>query len=228
MEMQYSVIRRRKRKKTISLQIDTDLRITVYAPSFTTAGEICRFVEEKRNWITKTLLRQSLQSARRIEKHYTNGESFYYLGRAYPLEAYYDPLEERGVTLKNEYFFLNCPDDRSMRKFYFVSWYKDRAMHYISRRLEFYCSVLGLTHGGIRITSAERRWGSCSESDRLAFSYRLVMAPPEVIDYVVVHELAHILQKNHSSKFWGLVAEVLPDYRVQRRWLRDNEYLFNL
>ena len=70
--------------------------------------------------------------------------------------------------------------------------------------------------------------GSCSERNRLAFSFRLIMAPPEVIDYVVVHELAHILQKNHSSKFWDLVLEVLPDYRMHRRWLRDNEYRFNL
>lgn len=228
MDMQYSVVRSRKRKKTISLQIDTDSRITVYAPSFTPAGEISRFVEEKRNWIAKTILRQSLQKAGHTHRQYTSGESFYYLGRAYQLEAYYDPLEDQGVTLRNECFFLNCPDDRSMRKFYFVSWYKDRAVQYISRRLEYYSSMLGLTHGGIRITSAEKRWGSCSETNRLAFSYRLVMAPPEVIDYVVVHELAHILQKNHSSKFWDLVADVLPDYRVNRRWLRDNEYRFNL
>ena len=228
MEMQYSVIRRRKRKKTISLQIDTDLRITVYAPSFTPAEEISRFVEEKRNWIDKSLRRQSLLNEGRRQRCYTSGELFYYLGRAYPLEAYYDPLEDRGVTLRNECFFLNCPDEQSMRKYYFVCWYKDRAMHHISRRLEHYSSMLGLAHGGFRITSAERRWGSCSERNRLAFSFRLIMAPPEVIDYVVVHELAHILQKNHSSKFWDLVLEVLPDYRMHRRWLRDNEYRFNL
>ncbi len=228
MEMQYSVVRSRKRKKTISLQIDTDLRITVYAPSFTPAEEISRFVEEKRNWIDKSLRRQSLLNEGRRQRSYTSGELFYYLGRAYPLEAYYDPLEDRGVTLRNECFFLNCPDEQSMRKYYFVCWYKDRAMRHISRRLEHYSSMLGLVHGGMRITAAQRRWGSCSESNRLAFSFRLVMAPPEVIDYVVVHELAHILQKNHSSKFWNLVLEVLPDYRMHRRWLRENECRFYL
>ncbi|NLN38785.1 MAG: M48 family metallopeptidase, partial [Smithella sp.] len=162
------------------------------------------------------------------EKRYISGESFYYLGRPYPLEACYEPLDNQGVALRNECFFLNCPENKSMRKFYFIAWYKNKALHYISRRVEHYSRLLELKHGGIRITSAERRWGSCSESNRLAFSFRLIMAPPEVVDYVVVHELMHIRQKNHSSKFWDLVLEVLPDYRTHRLWLRDNEHLFGL
>ncbi len=226
--MQYSIVRSKKRKKTISLQIDADSRITVYAPGFTPTEEIRRFVQEKQNWIIKSLHRQSLTSLKQREKRYISGESFYYLGRPYPLKACYEPLDNQGVALRNECFFLNCPENKSMRKFYFIAWYKNKALHYISRRVEHYSRLLELKHGGIRITSAERRWGSCSESNRLAFSFRLIMAPPEVVDYVVVHELMHIRQKNHSSKFWDLVLEVLPDYRTHRLWLRDNEHLFGL
>ncbi|PKN82576.1 MAG: M48 family peptidase, partial [Deltaproteobacteria bacterium HGW-Deltaproteobacteria-1] len=80
----------------------------------------------------------------------------------------------------------------------------------------------------IRITSARSRWGSCSEDNSLAFSFRLMMAPPQVIDYVVVHELMHIREKNHSSKFWRLVIEAMPDSMSHRRWLREHQDMFKL
>lgn len=228
MDIQYSLIRSKKRKKTISLQIDGKSGITVYAPRFTPIAEINRFVEEKQNWIDKSLRRQSLAFLQYKSKEYITGESFCYLGLFYPLEAYNDPLENPGVVFRNNRFFLNCPADRQIRKFYFVSWYKKRARQYLPERVDFYSRMLKLETGGIRITSARRRWGSCSEINHLAFSFRLIMAPPEVIDYVVVHELMHIREKNHSSKFWSLVVEVIPDFKERRRWLREHERHFNL
>lgn len=228
MTMHYSIIRSPKRKKTISLQIDGRSGITVCAPSFTPVEEINRFVEAKQNWIVKSVRKQALISLEHKEKAYTTGESFYYLGRAYPLEVYNEPLENFGVAFLNNCFYLNCPENVSMRKFYFVSWYKKKAKQHLSQRVDFYSAILKLPTSGVRITSAGKRWGSCSEDNRLAFSFRLIMAPPEVIDYVVVHELMHVRQKNHSSKFWNLVVEVVPDYRVHRQWLREHAHHFNL
>jgi len=115
-----------------------------------------------------------------------------------------------------------------MSRHYFICWYKKKARQHLSDRVDFYCNMLRLEAGGIRITSAESRWGSCSEDNRLSFSFRLIMAPPQVIDYVVVHELMHIREKNHSSKFWDLVIEVIPDYKTHRRWLREHQRHFNL
>ncbi len=228
MEIKYSLIRSRKRKKTISLQIGSNSAITVYAPYYTPAAEINRFVEEKQSWIVKSLRRQSLALREHKSKEYSTGESFHYLGRAYPMEAYNEPLENPGVIFWNNRFFLNCPADIPMRKFYFVCWYKKRAQQYLRERVDFYSRMLKLETGGIRITSAKRRWGSCSEINHLAFSFRLIMAPPDVIDYVVVHELMHIREKNHSSKFWNLVVEVIPDYKARRRWLHEHERYFHL
>ncbi|MCS7122892.1 MAG: M48 family metallopeptidase, partial [Candidatus Micrarchaeota archaeon] len=80
----------------------------------------------------------------------------------------------------------------------------------------------------VRITNARRRWGSCSSSNNLNFSWRLIMAPLEVIDYVVVHELVHTRIKNHSKAFWRMVEAVMPDYDRQRRWLRENGHMLKI
>ena len=228
MDIKYSLKRSRKRKKTISLQISNSSEVTIYAPYFTPIAEINHFVEEKQTWIDQTIRRQAKLLVHHKEKEYATGENFYYLGQTYPLEAFFEPLENTGVIFWNNLFFLNCPADTEMRKHYFVFWYKKKARQYLSERVDFYESMLNLTSNGVRITSAERRWGSCSEDNHLSFSFRLIMAPPEVIDYVVVHELMHIREKNHSSKFWNLVIEVLPDYKAQRRWLREHQQHFNL
>jgi hypothetical protein len=228
MDIKYSLKRSRKRKKTISLQIGNNSEVTIHAPYFTPVKEITRFVEEKQSWIDKAIRRQAAQQASHQEKAFVTGENFYYLGQAYPLEAYFEPLENAGVIFWNNRFFLNCPVNTEMRKHYFMSWYRKKALQYLSERVDFYGGMLNLISGGVRISAAERRWGSCSEDNHLSFSFRLMMAPPEVVDYVVVHELMHIREKNHSSKFWDLVVEVLPDYKAHRRWLREHQHYFNL
>lgn len=228
MDIQYSLKRSRKRKKTISLQIGNNSELTIYAPHFTPVVEINRFVEEKQDWIDRAKRKQAKLLTHHKEKAYVTGETFYYLGQSYPLEAYFEPLENAGVIFWNNQFFLNCPANPEMRRNYFVSWYKKKARQYLSERVDFYSSMLKLESGGLRITSAERRWGSCSEVNHLAFSFRLIMAPHNVVDYVVVHELMHIREKNHSSKFWNKVVEVTPDYKAQRRWLREHQHNFNL
>ncbi|HRS82618.1 MAG TPA: SprT family zinc-dependent metalloprotease [Smithellaceae bacterium] len=223
MDIQYSLIRSPKRKKTVSLQIGNQSEITVQAPVHTPAAEIRRFVEEKQAWIEKSLRRQATLQASHPKKAYETGETFYYLGEACFLEAFFDPLEYPGVVFRSNCFFLNCPPDRQMRKHYLAAWYRQQARSYLTRRVDFYKQRLGLTPGGLRITSAEKRWGSCSEKNHLSFAFRLIMAPPQAVDYVVVHEMMHIREKNHSSKFWNLVLEVIPDYKMQRLWLREHQ-----
>ena len=101
-------------------------------------------------------------------------------------------------------------------------WYRGEARRVIEERAEFYARKHGLKYNGIRISAARLRWGSCGPNNRLNFSYRLVMAPLEMIDYVVVHELVHTVERNHSQAFWAKVAAILPEYRLARRWLKLN------
>lgn len=222
MTITYKIKRSRKRRKTISLQISDKSEIVIAAPHFTPLEEINRFVQEKQNWINKTIRTQKEEAIRIKEREFITGEKFYYLGASYPLEVIFDPFETEGVSLLNHCFYINTRGNRDLRKYYFVSWYKKKAREYICQRVDFFRSVLKLQSGTITISSAEKRWGSCSPDDNLSFSFRLIMAPPDVIDYVVIHELMHIKEKNHSSKFWALVELAMPEYKNHRRWLQNN------
>lgn len=100
--------------------------------------------------------------------------------------------------------------------------YRDAAKEYIPKRVEYYNEFTGGTYHKITIRDQKTRWGSCSSNGTLSFNYRLMLAPPRVLDYVVVHELCHLTHMNHSTDFWNMVASILPDYKEYRKWLKDN------
>ena len=103
-----------------------------------------------------------------------------------------------------------------------VRLYKKRAQGIISRRVAHYAGIMDVDYGQITIRDQKSRWGSCSDKCNLNFSWRLILMPIEVMDYIVVHELAHLKEMNHSKDFWAEVEKVLPDYEIQRKWLKDN------
>jgi predicted metal-dependent hydrolase len=109
-----------------------------------------------------------------------------------------------------------------------AQWYAARAREFIGARVQAYAERTGIRPSSVSVTGARRRWGSCSAQGRLNFAWRLIMAPPDVIDYVVVHELAHIEHHNHSKAFWARVGEIMPDYQAKRKWLKDNGALLGL
>lgn len=100
--------------------------------------------------------------------------------------------------------------------------YIEAAHTYFPQRCSHYADILGVTYGGIRIAEQKTRWGSCSQSGTLSFHWKLMLAPPRVLDYVVVHELCHLIEMNHSPSFWALVESVMPEYKEYKKWLREN------
>ena len=167
MNVNYTLKRSRKRRKTISLQISNNSEVTICAPYFTPAGEINRFVREKQNWIQKTIRKQT--SLRPKEKEYITGELFYYLGETFPLEVFFEENARKGLVFWRGQFYLNSPDATVDGMSFFISWYKKKAREYLSERVEFFSRKLSLQPRGVKITSAGQRWGSCSEDDNLSF-----------------------------------------------------------
>ena len=100
--------------------------------------------------------------------------------------------------------------------------YRKAAKEYIPKRVAYYAKLLGVTYGTISIRDQKTRWGSCSSKGNLNFNYRLILAPPKVLDYVVIHELCHRKEMNHSKKFWSYVESIMPDYKEYRKWLKEN------
>ncbi|MFA5839825.1 MAG: SprT family zinc-dependent metalloprotease [Candidatus Margulisiibacteriota bacterium] len=103
-----------------------------------------------------------------------------------------------------------------------IKEYKQRALAVISDRSQYFAEIMGVNYKRLSITSAQQRWGSCTQQGHVNFSWRLVLQPLSIIDYVVVHELAHLRHLNHSKKFWELVSTILPDYKQRRAWLKQN------
>ena len=226
MNINYTVKRSRKRRKTISLQISNNSEVTICAPYFTPAGEINRFVREKQDWIQRAVQKQT--SLRPKEKEYITGELFYYLGEPFPLEVFFEESARKGLVFWRDRFYLNSPDAAVDGMSFFVSWYKKKAREHLTQRVDFFSRQLSLQPRQVKITSAGKRWGSCSEDNNLSFGFRLIMAPPAVIDYVVVHELMHIREKSHSSRFWKLIEAVMPEYKIHRHCLNEESSKFIL
>jgi predicted metal-dependent hydrolase len=228
MNIGYTVKRSRKRRKTLSLQISNNAEVVVSALYFTPVREINSFVQEKQNWIQKTIKKQKEESLQKQEKEYISGEEFYYLGKQYHLEVFFQQNEPERLVFWGDRFYLNTVKGRAKRKDFFVGWYKIKAREYLCERVESFSRQLGLFPNKVKVTSAERRWGSCSEDNNISFSFRLMMTPPAVIDYVIVHELMHIKEKSHSARFWKLIEAVMPEYKMHRRWLKKDGEKFVL
>ena len=130
------------------------------------------------------------------------------------------------LSLEKSFLLSDSYKDRAKAEEVFCTWYREQARAVLSDRVSAYAQQWGFPQPSIRITAAKTRWGSCSSRGGLNFTWRLVQAPLEIIDYVVVHELCHMKQHNHSRAFWALVAEILPDYQKHRYWLKENGYLF--
>lgn len=214
------LIRSKKRKKTISLRIKEDGRIVLYVPYHTPKGEIEGFIKRKESWVIKKISEKE-RSIKETEKTFIPGEKFFYLGESYPLEIRESDHPKPSLKLSFGKFILD-QDHIEKAKDLFTQWYKREAKEKIAGRIDYYSNRLHLFPKGIKITSAKRRWGSCSRDNRLSFSWRMIMAPLTIIDYILIHELAHIKEKNHSRRFWRYLESILPDYRRQRLWLKEN------
>ena len=206
------------RRKTIALIIQRDGSVTVRAPLRMPEASIQEFVQNHKDWIRKKQ-DQLKTSPLPPKKGFVDGETFPYLGREYPLNI--KAIQRSALVFTGTNFQLHKSSTLRARQA-FIQWYKTQALTVISERVVHIAKKNGLTYQKIRITSARTRWGSCSSKGTLSFTWRLVLAPVEVIDYVAVHELVHTQIRNHSPKFWRKVAEVMTDYKLYTAWLKKN------
>jgi predicted metal-dependent hydrolase len=213
----------RSRRRTIAIQIRPDGQVIVRAPLRAPEKLVRQFVESKAGWIQ----RKKAELLKRVSvsgKKFRVGESFLFLGREHPLRV----VEEQKAALTFEDQFILSKSALPKAAKAFEKWYKAQALSILSERVKLYATKHTFQPGRIRITSARTRWGSCSSKGTLSFTWRLVMAPIDVIDYVVIHELVHLKVKNHSKTFWGSVAVLMPDYKRHVVWLKKNGHFLTL
>ena len=208
----------RSKRKTLALVVRPDGSLLVRAPWRTPGTVIQEFVQKNRGWI-ETKQAEALAALPPAPRKYMPGEMFLYLGTNYPLalvEGQPEPL------LLDDGKFKLALSQHGDGASAFEHWYREQARQVLTARVEFFARQFDFQYKRIRITSARTRWGSCSATGSLSFSWRLILAPLEVVDYVVVHELVHTVFHNHSKQFWARVGSVMPDSPKHRRWLREN------
>ncbi|RLG14554.1 MAG: M48 family peptidase [Candidatus Nanohalarchaeota archaeon] len=208
----------RSKRKTFGLEITPEADLIVRVPMRASDKDIQKTVDKKIKWI---LAKQKLVRERCDKKQpraFAEGEYFFYLGnqcKLYIMDNASTPL-----YFDSGSFILSARHAHKARDV-FTKWYRKQAYDKFCQRASFFSAVSGLRYRKISISNAKRRWGSCSGKDNLNFNWRLIMAPLDIIDYVVVHELCHIEEKNHSKRFWDKVRNMMPDYKERRAWLKE-------
>ncbi|RUM29735.1 MAG: M48 family peptidase [Aquifex sp.] len=214
----------RSKRKTIALQVTDNATLIIRAPYDIDEETLLKVMLKHEKWIRKKIEEIKSRDPKVRKKEFVNGEGFLYLGKSYKLKI----VDEQDVPLRFDNGFYLLREYLPVARNIFINWYKERAYEKIKERVEFYAQKRGLKYNCINITNAEKRWGSCSDKGNLNFSWRLIMAPLPVIDYVVVHELVHLVEKNHSKEFWNKVKLLMPDYEKYKNWLKKYGYLLTL
>jgi predicted metal-dependent hydrolase len=214
----------RSKRKSIALVVTADAKLVVRAPFRTSSGYIESLVRQKIQWITEKQLAVIRSNEMHQDRRFVDGEEFLFLGEAYGLELEDGKFQ---VELKPGKLILHI-SEQDCAAICLKNWYRKRAKHILSGRVEYLSNMTGIRYKSVKITDARKRWGSCGPKDTLNFTWRLVMAPLCVADYVVIHELVHVEFRNHSKHFWTRVEALMPEYKKCRKWLKDNQKLLDL
>jgi hypothetical protein len=217
-------VKRSTRRKTLCLQI-RDGQVQVMVPARTPQRQIADLVDKHGPWIEKKLREQAARP-KAPPRSYEDGEVYCYLGQEHLLKIVEGPPwpaefagNELVVTIPKRY---QGADRQAKIKQRLHELYHQTALEEFQARTTAYAQRLGVSPSGVRVKAYKRRWGSCSSRGELSYNWRLVMAPGAVLDYVVAHEVAHLVEHNHSPAFWRIVEGLMPNYREQQAWLKLN------
>jgi len=212
-------IRRSTRRQTLGLTVDRGGELVLSAPECLDDRTLRAFVREKKVWIyTKLAAKGALQSTP-ARKEFVTGEGFHYLGRSYRLLLI--DTQDRPLKLDAGRFRFVRDEAERGRK-HFVRWYSDHAASWLSRRAGEWAPSLGVEPVGVKILDLGHRWGSCGKGKTINFHWASILLPPSIVDYIVVHELVHLREPNHTPEFWSRVERALPDYERRKAWLAEN------
>jgi predicted metal-dependent hydrolase len=214
----------RSRRATADIIIERDGVVVVRAPEWATDEQLSALVESKSLSIYQGLAEWRDLNATRVQREYKNGEGFLYLGRSYRLLMVGD--QQESLQLKNGRFALHRDllDEGKIdaAQSAFRTFYITKGLGRLRSRVDYYAPKVGVEPTGVEVKELGHRWASCSTSGKLSFHWKCMMAPQTIIDYIVVHELCHFHQRDHTDAFWNEVDKVMPDFLDRKEWLRKN------
>ncbi len=215
------------KRKTIGIRISSLEGVVVTAPINCPIREIEKVLKEKEGWIIKSLKEVEVELT--AEQLMGEGGSLLYLGSYYPLRLRYSSLRSSLVTLNEGEAELRLSallqfheDERKLAVIKELkAWYRERAYEYLKERLDYYSLMVGVEYNALTIKDVKSRWGSCSSKGNINLDIKLMLLPPELIDYIVLHEVCHLKEMNHSKKYWSLVENHMADYLLREKRIKS-------
>ncbi|OZM56916.1 zinc protease [Lottiidibacillus patelloidae] len=222
--LQYEI--KYKQRQSIRMTIDHHGYVEVHAPKGTSNDKIIQLLEGNWDVIQQKIAETKARMSGPQEKTYEDGESFLFLGKSYRIKISVDEkIEQDLVQFNEDQLFIivkKIDDDRikqALKRFYYKQCKK-----IVEKRIKYFQSHFKVKPRSVSISDSKTTWGTCDAKLQLTFNWRLAMAPQHVIDYVVVHEMCHMLHLNHDRSFWRLVGKIMPDYKEQEKWLANSNW----
>jgi len=210
---------KKSKRKTVSIFIERDGSVSALVPSHLDDKEIASILKAKEYQIHRNLAQWLQLNEGHVTREYVNGQSFLYLGRNYRLKMMDDKLGELKFS---KGFFLLSKVELSSAEGYFIEFYKNKLNEKIKPLIKRYKEQLGVAPNDVKVMELRNRWASCSAKGNINFHWKCAMAPMDVLQYIVVHELVHLIHLNHTPEFWNDLDKILPNYNKQMNWLRLN------
>jgi hypothetical protein len=216
-------VKRSTKAKYVRLEVRQETGLTVVIPRSYKLKQLPGLLEAKKKWILDKLAKCGRVQSLSTEKELKSGDTIPYLGR--DLEVVTEENRGKADSVKLEQNRLVVTFGSASRRLNSLleQWYRMQAAKLIKERANKLSAKLELTYNQLIIRGQKTRWGSCSHKGNLSFNWKLIMAPEPIIDYVIIHELVHLKEMNHTKKFWELVAKHCPQWREHRKWLREHE-----
>ena len=212
----------RSHRRSLSLTITRQGALIVRAPKRLPVDEIFKYIKEKEKWITAK--QAEIQSKLMINRDIIKYNDVQFLGKKYPIK-YTTSIKK--IELANDCLIVPAKysQDISIR---LKLWFSACAKRILRERIEYFANVMQLDYASIKICNNKTRWGSCDSMRNIKLNFRLVMLPHKTLDFVLIHELAHIVEFNHSKDFYKIIQLLMPSYKLQQKILKENDYLLNL
>jgi predicted metal-dependent hydrolase len=205
----------RSKRRSISMHVTPDKVLVIRAPQRISDREIQKFIENNSEWVEKQVARLPEKAPTKFQRTYKTGDEFWYLGKLHKLEI----GNYKEIKIKDDkLLFPNFLEFRIQKEL--QAWYIKTAKQLITDRVDSYAKQMDVSYTALSFSDTKSRWGACSHDNQLQFNWRLIMAPLLTINYVVVHELAHITEKNHSQRFWSIIRFYNPSHKAQIKWLK--------
>ncbi|MDF2502168.1 MAG: hypothetical protein K0Q77_2882 [Anaerosporomusa subterranea] len=213
------------RRRTVRLKIVGPTTLEIVAPPKYRQVQAEAFIQAKAAWILATAKKLAAEEQAAAQYAVEPGRSLPFMGNNYTLTVAYHPVRP-SVRLDGSLLRVCLPEklrnNQTALIQMLIHWYAEQARQHLGKKTLEWARVIGVKPVSISIRDPKTRWGSCSTRGSINYSWRVILAPPSIIDYLVVHELCHLLEPNHSSRYWGLVESILPDFRTSRHWLKAN------